>query len=231
MTFKKICLVGDIGVGKSSLARRFLYDSFEPRYRSTVGAKVNHRAVQLRKGSAAGHVDLLLWDLMSCDSYQGLCARYLHGCDGVIFVADATRPHSVLAIVTEAKRIRTIAPKAQLLFAANKSDMPMREESATLIAQFSESFGVGVYLTSAKTGANVDRLFHDLLSQLLAEDEKGAARKSKAKPFAIAVPHFEALLPPCARFGLGTQPWPWALQRRVSETALPADKQATSMQA
>ncbi|HSN77984.1 MAG TPA: GTP-binding protein, partial [Anaerolineae bacterium] len=37
---KKVCLLGDFAVGKTSLVRRFVYDLFEDKYLSTIGVKV-----------------------------------------------------------------------------------------------------------------------------------------------------------------------------------------------
>ena len=42
---KKVCLIGDPGVGKTSLVRRFVYDIYDDKYISTIGAKVTQKAL------------------------------------------------------------------------------------------------------------------------------------------------------------------------------------------
>lgn len=57
---KKICLIGDFGVGKTSLIRRFVENQFSDEYLSTVGVKISRKPVDIPGGSV---VQLLIWDL------------------------------------------------------------------------------------------------------------------------------------------------------------------------
>ena len=48
---KKVCLLGDFAVGKTSLVRRFVYDLFDDKYVSTIGVKVSRKTVILTRGA------------------------------------------------------------------------------------------------------------------------------------------------------------------------------------
>ena len=54
MISKKICLLGDFAVGKTSLVRRFVYDRFEDKYISTIGVKVSRKSLVVAGASASG---------------------------------------------------------------------------------------------------------------------------------------------------------------------------------
>ena len=54
MISKKICLLGDFAVGKTSLVRRFVYDRFEDKYISTIGVKVSRKRLVVAGASASG---------------------------------------------------------------------------------------------------------------------------------------------------------------------------------
>jgi len=162
----KVCLVGDNAVGKTSLVRRYVLDQFDDRYITTLGAKVTKKEIRVDdlKGGGAVAVDLTIWDIMGAPSFRELLREaYFHGAQGVLAVADLTRrdtldhlPEWIDAVV------RTVGP-VPVVVAANKADLsdqtaygPNEIETAT---KLSSSDG---FLTSAKTGANVEAAFQRL---------------------------------------------------------------------
>jgi GTPase SAR1 family protein len=44
----KICLVGDVGVGKTSLIRRYVLDVFDDKYIATIGTKVTKKEIEIK---------------------------------------------------------------------------------------------------------------------------------------------------------------------------------------
>ena len=60
---KKVCLLGDFAVGKTSLVRRFVYDLFDDKYVSTIGVKVSRKTVILTRGDDIVDLTMMLWDL------------------------------------------------------------------------------------------------------------------------------------------------------------------------
>ena len=59
MSARKVMLLGEIGVGKSSLARRFVFDRFEGEYKSTIGVDILSHEIMLDDGRV---LKLMLWD-------------------------------------------------------------------------------------------------------------------------------------------------------------------------
>src|SRR5256885_17146173 len=60
----KVCLVGDVAVGKTSLIKRFVQDQFDDRYISTLGAKVSKKAVKVDGTNGGVEVDMIIWDII-----------------------------------------------------------------------------------------------------------------------------------------------------------------------
>src|SRR2546428_14126200 len=68
----KVCLVGDVAVGKTSLIKRFVQDQFDDRYISTVGTKVSKKEVEAKFGGAPGRDRVKIWDVTGSLRYKAL---------------------------------------------------------------------------------------------------------------------------------------------------------------
>ena len=91
MIQKKICLLGGFGVGKTSLVSRFVHSIFSDKYLTTLGVKIEKKAVTVEEKS----VELIIWDLHGDDEFQKVNMSYLRGASGYLLVADGTRRHSI----------------------------------------------------------------------------------------------------------------------------------------
>ena len=87
MLKKKICMVGQFGVGKTSLVRRFVHSIFDDRYLTTIGVKIDRKDVSI-DGQA---LTLMLWDMAGEDDLAELNVSHLRGASGYILVADGCR--------------------------------------------------------------------------------------------------------------------------------------------
>src|SRR5207245_10374954 len=67
----KVCLVGDVAVGKTSLIKRFVQDEFDDRYIATVGTKVTKKTVDVRWRGAPASLDMMRWDIMGAEGVRG----------------------------------------------------------------------------------------------------------------------------------------------------------------
>ncbi|MEO0836337.1 MAG: ADP-ribosylation factor-like protein, partial [Cyanobacteria bacterium J06642_3] len=88
---KKICLLGDFNVGKTSLVRRFVEDTFSDRYLTTVGVKISRKSMTVSTEQDIHQVNLLVWDLEGNTKFKSITPSYLKGASGSIIVADLTR--------------------------------------------------------------------------------------------------------------------------------------------
>lgn len=164
---KKICLLGDYAVGKTSLVRRFVYNLFDDKYLSTIGVKVSRKVIALSRKTDIVELTLMLWDLAGSEEFNDVRASYLRGSAGAIVVCDMTRPATLETLPKYVAELRAVAPAARLIMAANKSDLIEKcQLSEQQISEQAAELQASYYLTSAKTGANVEEAFRQL-GQLL----------------------------------------------------------------
>lgn len=163
---RKICLLGDIAVGKTSLVRRFVEGKFDDKYLSTIGVKISRKTLE----QPDSKLNLLIWDLAGGDDFSKAGASYLRGAAGALIVCDLTRPDTINAYHYYAEQLKEISPQAKLLFLGNKSDLEdKRRLTDEQLAEASQRWDSSYLLTSAKTGLNVEEAF-----QLLAQHMEGA---------------------------------------------------------
>jgi len=67
---KKVCLLGEFAVGKTSLVRRFVYNRFDEKYLSTIGVKVSRKTVSVPRGQEMDELNMLLWDLAGGERFS-----------------------------------------------------------------------------------------------------------------------------------------------------------------
>jgi len=164
---KKVCILGDFAVGKTSLVRRFVYDRFDDKYISTIGVKVSRKTVMVARPSEMIELTLLLWDLAGSEEFNQVRASYMRGAAGALLVADLTRPETIPSLRTYVGHLTQINPGVRMVLAANKHDL-VTESAPTLseAAALAQEMDVPIYLTSAKLGDDVETAFRQL-GQLL----------------------------------------------------------------
>ncbi|GGA18006.1 Rab family GTPase [Okeania sp. KiyG1] len=172
MISKKICLVGDFGVGKTSLIRKFVDRQFSDQYLSTVGVKISRKKVDLPKTDVEKNdfLQLLIWDLEGHTKFKAIAPSYLQGASGAIVVADVTRQETIDNLSERLELFLSVNPKSVAILALNKSDLVDAEMINQLLSKFEHQEDkrvIATYSTSAKTGDNVDDIFHKLSYRML----------------------------------------------------------------
>jgi len=159
---KKICLLGDFAVGKTSLVRRFVEGRFDDRYLSTIGVKVSRFSLE----RPAGDLNLIVWDLAGSDEY-GAQASYLRGAAGALIVCDLIRRETLASMQEYAARMRQVNPDAALVFLGNKVDLVLdRAVEDAEMQSVCSAFNGPYLLCSAKTGERVSDGFLMLVEAL-----------------------------------------------------------------
>src|SRR3990172_5890618 len=91
---RKVLLLGDASVGKTSLIRRFVVDKFSDDYITTIGTKVTKRDLRLELGNRTVDLSLMIWDVLGQKGYKGIQESAFRGARGVLLVYDLTRPET-----------------------------------------------------------------------------------------------------------------------------------------
>ena len=157
---KKIVLVGHFGVGKTSLMRRFIDNAFSEEYKVTLGVQIQKKVVTLTNGS---EMSLIIWDLEGNVSITKTRRSYLLGTQSFIYVFDATRTETFENISSELEYIKEHYPGVYVTVIGNKSDLVNEKSLHDVLKNKKIPFD---YLTSAKTGENVNEMFQKLAQNL-----------------------------------------------------------------
>lgn len=166
---KKVCLLGDFAVGKTSLVRRFVYNLFEDKYISTIGVKVSRKVLAIPRTSDVVELTLMLWDLAGSEEFDQVRTSYLRGAAGAILVCDLTRPETLDSLRANAGHLRAADPGIPLAIAANKRDLTDQQRIAeSQLAAAAAGLNAPYLLTSARTGDEVETLFRRLGRLLVA---------------------------------------------------------------
>ena len=175
MLNKKIIILGDYAVGKTSLFKRFTNRNFSDRYLATVGVSIGRKLVEVPVPNSydSQQIELIIWDIEGLTKLKPFIPGYLQGASGAIIVGDLTRPKTIDHIPQHIKLICSVNPTtAVIIVALNKLDLLDRDSLEKLLAenQFQElSKVIDTYPTSAKTGKNVAEIFHELACHLASQ--------------------------------------------------------------
>jgi small GTP-binding protein len=165
---RKVCLLGDYAVGKTSLVQRFVYNLFDDKYLSTMGVKVARKTLAIPKNEEVVELTIMLWDLAGSEEFDRFRSAYLRGSAGAVLVCDSTRRETLHSLAGYVDVLRSANPAAQIVLAANKRDLvdDLRISPAEVEAA-AAALETPFFLTSAKTGEAVEQLFARLGKMLL----------------------------------------------------------------
>ena len=174
---KKICLLGDPAVGKTSLIRRFVFDMFDDKYITTIGTKVTKKTVEVDREVPTGNmhvkITLLIWDILGQREYQRLHPVYYQGAEGALIVCDSTRKETIGNLATWVTSFKNVVGNVPVVFLINKSDLVDPEKfDRSEIDNLSRLHHAPYLPTSAKNGLNVERAFITV-SEALARSLSG----------------------------------------------------------
>ena len=160
MTIRKIMLLGEMAVGKTSIVTRLVFDRFEHSYKSTIGTDVYRYDVEPAPGGEP--FQFLVWD--TDGSYEDAMVRTDHfrGAQAAVIVGDLSRPGTLETQVRLANLFSDALPGRYFAAVLNKQDLIDAGEAEVpkLPAGLLKPY-FPVFQTSAKTGQNVKQTFCD----------------------------------------------------------------------
>ena len=188
---KKISLVGDAAVGKTSLIRRFVVDVFDDKYIATIGTKVSKRDIEYKLPDKTIYLTLMMWDILGQKDYKKMRAQGLSGSHGTILVGDLSRPETLKSIEEFwLPEIWDILGTLPIIFVGNKYDLAGKSSpQVEFLEKVATKNEMPAMLCSAKTGENVEAVFRKIGELMLYKDfgEKKAADGMTSESLAQAV--------------------------------------------
>ena len=148
-------MIGAFSVGKTSLVQQYVHSIFADKYLSTIGVKISKKNLSHR----GQEVTLVLWDLEGKDDFVSVNLSYLRGTAGLLLVADGTRAETLDIALGLRSSVFTQFGALPHRLLVNKADLSEQWEIQPDHIATLEKQGLGVSLTSAKTGQGVAEAF------------------------------------------------------------------------
>jgi len=160
----KLLIIGDSGVGKSSLLLRFADNTFSSSYINTIGVDFKIRTLDID----GQRVKLHIWDTAGQERFRTITSTYYRGTHGVIVVYDVTNGESFANVKRWLHEIEQNCEVVSRVLVGNKNDCPDRKVVLYEDAKrFANQISINLFETSAKNDVNVNEMFTTLTRMVL----------------------------------------------------------------
>ena len=162
----KICLLGDVSVGKTSIASRFCKNSFNENYINTIGGAYQQQNIVLNNGAK---IKLHIWDTSGQDRFRSMTNLYYRVVHVARITYDVTNETSLESLNYWLNELndKVEIDNMLLCLAGNKTDVDQSEKRVPTSKgkAFAEQHNMLFYETSAKTGVGVKELFQAIATK------------------------------------------------------------------
>ncbi|XP_046841209.1 ras-related protein Rab-35-like [Xenia sp. Carnegie-2017] len=167
----KLLIIGDSGVGKSSLLLRFADNTFTGTYITTIGVDFKIRTIEIN----GEKIKLQIWDTAGQERFRTITSTYYRGTHGVIVVYDVTSAETFVNVKRWLHEIEQNCDDVARVLVGNKNDCPEKKVVITEDAtNFSQQIGIKMFETSAKDNINVEAVFTEITKDVLAKRKQQA---------------------------------------------------------
>lgn len=172
----KVAVLGDEGVGKSSLIAQYVYNSFSNSTQPTIGAGSANKIMTIGEKT----VKFLIWDTAGQEKYRSISKMLYRDAKAVILVFDVTCKRSFESLEKWHCSVMETAPSNVIeVVVGNKLDIGNKKVSDEEIEEFAKKIKAKLYNISAKTGERIDEVFFDIASALVKNTNLASFKDKK----------------------------------------------------
>lgn len=165
LTTLKILIIGESGVGKSSLLLRFTEDNFDPEQTLTIGVDFKTKKLTVDSNT----VKLAIWDTAGQERFRTLTPSYYRDAQGAILVFDVSSYTTFAKLETWLNELDTYSTKSNIvkMIVGNKIDVDHREVTREQAMAFARRHQTLYIEASAKTKHGVQSAFEELVHKII----------------------------------------------------------------
>ncbi len=165
----KIILIGNSGVGKSSILKRYIQKVFEDNYSCTIGVDFFMKSITIGDKT----IKLQLWDTAGTEKFRSITTGYYRGANAALVVFDLTSKQSFASLnewIQNYYKFSNPDSVKNVVILGNKSDLTeKREVTDEEINDFIKDNNIKFFETSAKDGKNIDECFTHMSEKLIEQ--------------------------------------------------------------
>ncbi|GAB1859964.1 Ras-related protein Rab-24 [Camponotus japonicus] len=171
----KIVLLGNAMVGKTSLMQRYVHDSFNGNrpYQNTIGTVFAAKQVQVNGVSLV----MGIWDTAGSEKYDAMTRTYYRGAKAAIICYDITKFSTFQRAKHWVRELRSIEENCKVYLCATKKDLCDEgfvsddPDLQNTVEKYAKGTQTKLFVTSSKTGENVDKLFDEIVQDFVSNPE------------------------------------------------------------
>jgi small GTP-binding protein len=170
----KICIFGDMAVGKTTIIHRFTTGEFIEDYQGTLGAGFSEYEIEGKKIDSKYEgckIHLNIYDIAAQATFNYLLDMYTSGLHGYFLAFAVDNPTSLDNLEEWRKKIIKLNPETKnipFLIIATKDDLESKIAKGK-IDEVAKKLGAEIIMTSSKNEKNVADVFVNLTKKILAE--------------------------------------------------------------
>ena len=163
----KLCVFGDSGVGKTSLTRRYVTNTFKDDLKKTIGTDITKKALQIE----GTNISLQIWDFAGEERYQTLFPSFVKGAHGGIFMYDVTRENTLSSIENWLSFFKDDMDVLSIPIILVGGKIDLENQRVVSMEQAIDRVQIynleGFHECSSKTGENIEKIFYIIVKSMM----------------------------------------------------------------
>lgn len=172
----KLLIIGDSGVGKSSILLRFSDNLFSGTYITTIGVDFKIRTIEVE----GEKVKLQIWDTAGQERFRTITATYYRGTQGVMVVYDVSNLDTFGNVRRWLQEIEQNCDDVVRILVGNKCDSPDKKVSTEEGQALANQMNISFFETSAKDNLNIEKVFDEITKQVMRMKKDKLAQANPA---------------------------------------------------
>eukprot|EP01100_Stratorugosa_tubuloviscum_P011351 TRINITY_DN504_c3_g1_i1.p1 TRINITY_DN504_c3_g1~~TRINITY_DN504_c3_g1_i1.p1 ORF type:complete len:205 (+),score=98.69 TRINITY_DN504_c3_g1_i1:117-731(+) len=166
----KIVLLGDTGVGKTSIALRYVQDVYTNRVNPTIGASFLTKRITLEDSK----IKFQIWDTAGQERFRSLAPMYYRGACAAILVFDICVPTTFDKVKEWVGELQlNVTEEIVIVIVGNKCDLNERMVKSEVASEYAKSLKALYFEASAKNNIGVENVFVGIARELISKRANG----------------------------------------------------------
>jgi len=177
----RISLLGDSGVGKTSVINKYLFDTFSETQTSSIGIERTEKIIKMNDGH---ELKVIIWDTAGQERFKAMATNTIKGAQGIVLVFDITNRKSFDSLPNWKNEVKNFKDNIPIVLFGNKCDLLNEADVDNDEAvKFAQNNGMEYFETSAKQNINIEQGFKSIIEKgyEFAQEEDGVNLKKSTK--------------------------------------------------